>query len=171
MSFEEKIDALIAAVEANTAALNEVIGLTKEGGAAASKTTSSRSTKKADAKNETKSEDKAGNDETSGSDGDDAAVDKAKLTAFIKETLAPWLGEFGDAKSGHPETEARQEALKKALGQIGVEKASAITKAADLGRLETWFGKAKAVDKGFGAGRFAADPKKDDESSDGDLDL
>lgn len=169
MSFDAKLDELIASMNALTVALKEVIGLAPAAGAKTE--TAAEKKKRLAAEAEANKGSEANNGSEAGNENADGPVDTAALTKFIKETLAPWLGEFGNADSGHPETVARQEALAKALKTLGVEKASKITKGSDYDRLVAWHKKALDKDAGFGKGRFAADPKGDDDAGGGDDDI
>ncbi len=174
MSLEERLEALTAALEAKTAALNEVIGLTKEGGAAAPKTTTKRTTKPATAAPETT----AGNDGGADNNENGGAEDLPAKVAELRKDVGEWLKEFAKAEDkdnpagAHPEVAARAAALRAALDKVKAGlKIGDITDANDFQRVHTWFhDKAKKVDKGFGIGRLAADPAPAGASND-DIDI
>lgn len=115
-----------------------------------------------------------------GKDKDDGAKG-ASGPSFdtLKADLAAWLGEFAkeedkdNPEGAHPEVAARKEALAKAFGsdKLQIKKLPEIADdAAKIGVLHTWLHeKAKKVDKGFGVGRFVADPEPADEGEDDDM--
>lgn len=89
-----------------------------------------------------------------------------------KSTLALYTGWLTEFAADHPETVARQAALRTLLDKLGEEKISTITDSAKFEQLSAWLNDpAKGQkDRGFGAGRFAADPSSDD-AEDGGIDL
>lgn len=107
---------------------------------------------------------------TTKADAEKTVKSEAGAAGNIKKTTlkayADWLGEFG---TEHPETDARKGALRKLLEKLGEEKISTITDTKKIGQLSTWLeGKGKVDDRGFGPGRFAADPEEDGAADDGD---
>lgn len=152
MSLEAAIEKLTAAVEANVDLLKQVLAADEaKGGDAGSTEKKTRTTKAKsdDTKTETKTE-------TSGA---------TTVPAELKAALGTWLGEFAkeadkeNPDGAHPEVKGRKAALKKAFEGLGVKNLTEITTAEGVTKLTNWFEKAKAVDKGFGIGRFAADPE------------
>ena len=158
MSLETAIAELTAAVSTNNDLIRQMLANdAAAGGASAGE---ADKPKKTTAKKETVKKEDAGTDKG----GDDEGGDLAKDLAALKDKLSTWLGEFAkeeDKKNPdgtHPEVLARKEALKKAFGQLEVKALGDIKTAEQVKKLTNWFEKAKNVDKGHGAGRFAADP-------------
>ena len=146
MSLEDKLEKLTAAVEAQTIALNEVIGLTKSGGAASSGTASDGTA--APKKTNKKATETAG---------------AVTVPDEQKKALGSWLAEFAkeadkdNPDGAHIEVKARKAALKKAFEGLGVKSLGEITTQEQIDRLATWFEKAKAK------GRLAPDPVEEDD--------
>lgn len=173
MSLEAVIEKNTLALEAMNAALLEVIGLTKTGksGTAAAAGTSDEEGMKEKKTRTKKGETDADKGSAAGEGGNEAIN-----TDKIKKALAAWLGEFAKAADkenpdgAHPEVSARKAALKKAYEGLKVANLTEVKTAEQLAKLEGWHEKAKAIDKGFGAGRFAADPIENDEDEGGEDD-
>ncbi len=100
--------------------------------------------------------------------------------ATLKADLAAWLGEFAKEEDkenpdgAHPEVQARKDAVGKAFAsdKIGIKKLTDLgaDDTVKIAALHTWLHeKAKKADKGFGIGRFAADPAPADEADDDDI--
>lgn len=163
MSLEERIEKLTAALEANTAAQMEVIGLAS-GGDSSTKGKGKGTTTKA-------------KDTDSGEGTGDAGTQTATVPKELKTGLAGWLGQFAKEEDkenpdgAHPEVKARKAALKKAFEGLKVTSLNDIKTADEVKRLSDWFAKAKKVDKGFGEGRFAADPVEEDGEDSSDLEV
>ena len=81
-----------------------------------------------------------------------------------------WLTEF---PVDHPETEGRQAALRQLLDKLGEEKISTITDVKKLGQLVSWLEDPTKAgkDRGFGPGRFAADPDEDGSDAGSEFDV
>lgn len=157
MTLEDRLDALTEALNNTTAALQAVAGLAAGGTAPAA---AAAPAEKAAGKKPTAAEKKAAEAAAAAASGDDAVVSKETTDAVLA-----WLGEFAkeedkaNPEGVHPEVTARREALKKAYTGLKVAKLGDVKGAAEVKRFEDWFEKAKAADKGFGIGRFAADPE------------
>lgn len=173
MSLEAVIEKNTLAVEAMHAALLEVIGLTKTGktsGTAAAGNSDEEGTK--EKKTRAKKGETDADKGSSSSEGTAGAPDLDKL----KKALGAWLGEFAKAEDkdnpdgAHPEVIARKEALRKAFAGLKVASLKEVTTPEQIAKLAAWHEKAKGVDKGFGAGRFVADPVETDEDEGGEDD-
>lgn len=155
MSIEQTIAENTAAIRENNELLKRVL--------AASPLTSGVEAPKAETKKaETKAEPKADakKAETKKAETKEDATDATDARDETLKKFVAWLSEF---PVDHPETEGRQGALRQLLDKLGEEKISTITDAKKLGQLVSWLeDPAKAgKDRGFGPGRFAADPSED----------
>lgn len=167
MSLEQSILSLTASVDKNNALLERVLNASPLTGGAASdaKAETKQDTAKSAAADEKAEPKAAGAKKSTAKPAAEGDTDKkSALKAF-----ANWLSEFD---TEHPETVARQAALRQLLDKLGEEKISTITDAAKIGKLVNWLEtKGKTKDAGFGIGRFAADPEGEDEGDAGDDDL
>lgn len=162
MSLEQNVQALTSAIEKNNSLLERLLAASPlTSGTEAPKTEGKKAEgKKADDKSEA-----AAKADTKKADAKKGGVDDVKAET-LKKFLA-WLGEF---PADHPETQARQDALRQLLDKLGEDKISQITDAKKLGQLVAWLeDPAKGgKDRGFGPGRFAADPSDEDGDSSND---
>lgn len=166
MSLEALLKANTAAMEANTAALLQVLSGANAGAESAPADEKKTTEKKATDKKTTAKAADAGDGD---GDGDVAPFDA------LKNDLGKWLGEFSKAEDKtnpdgvHPEVTARREAIKNTLKKLKADVLADI--AADdkkIAQLHKWLNDvAIPVDKGHGKGRLVADP--DEAGGDSDL--
>ena len=153
MSIEQTIAENTAAVRENNELLKRLLAASPlTSGAEAPKA----ETKKAETKSEPKAETKKA--ETKKAEAKEDGADDAR-----DETLKKFVGWLSEFPADHPETEARQAALRQLLDKLGEEKISTITDAKKLAQLVSWLEDPTKAgkDRGFGPGRFAADPSED----------
>ena len=169
MSLETAIAELTAAVSTNNDLLRQMLANdAAAGGASAGE---ADKPKKTTAKKDTAKKEDAGTDKG----GDDAVTFDT-----LKTALSTWLGEFAkpedkeNPKGTHPEVLERKATLKGTLEKLGANQLPDIKDdQSKIDRLWKWLHeKAMKVDKGFGEGRFAADPKAaDPKAADDDIEL
>lgn len=163
MSLEQHLTENTAAVRENNELLKRLLAASPlTSGAEPAKGETKTEAKKAETKTEAKTEAKK-------TDAKKADADDAR-----DETLKKFVGWLSEFPVDHPETEARQAALRQLLDKLGEEKISTITDAKKLAQLVSWLEDPTKAgkDRGFGAGRFAADPStEDDDSGASELDV
>lgn len=171
MSLESVIAELTAAVSTNNDLLRQVLAADEAKGGDAGEGAKRTRRKAAD-----KSTDKPDDADTGETKTETKSDTKAVTFDALKDALGKWLGEFAkkadkeNPEGAHPEVKARKAALKKTLEQLGAKLLTDIKDDGDkLTRLWKWLHeKAIPVDKGFGIGRLAEDPKEEDASDEDD---